>query len=113
MLITYYAKCLYFLKFLLYLYYKTKIKMKKLLISAIAIISLSSCTENSRVKNFGGEGTINLPQGHKLVNVTWKENQIWYLSRPMHKGEVPETYKFQEESSWGVVEGTYNIIETK
>jgi hypothetical protein len=74
---------------------------------------LVSCTENSRVKNFGGTGNINLPQGQKLVNVTWKENQIWYLTRKMKKDETPETYQFQEESSWGVVEGTYNIRETK
>jgi hypothetical protein len=88
--------------------------MKNVILSAIAIIALStSCTENARVKRFGGEGTINLPQGQKLINITWKGNQIWYLSRPMHKDEVPETYKFQEESSWGVVEGTYNLIESK
>jgi hypothetical protein len=88
--------------------------MKKniLWIASILIISVS-CTENSRVKNFGGEGTINLPKGRKLVNVTWKENQIWYLTRPMGKNDSVETYKFQEESSWGVIEGTYNIIESK
>jgi hypothetical protein len=31
----------------------------------------------------------------------------------MHKDETPETYRFQEESSWGVVEGTYVIHEVK
>lgn len=88
--------------------------MKKLtILASIAILSLVSCTENSRVKNWGGEGTINLPKGRKLINVTWKENQIWYLTRPMDSTDVAETYQFHEESSWGVVEGTYNIIETK
>lgn len=88
--------------------------MKKVILSAIAIIALStSCTENSRVKAFGGEGTINLPQGRKLVNVTWKETEVWYLTRPMHKDEIAETYQFQEESSWGMIEGTYNLVETK
>ncbi len=88
--------------------------MKKVILSAIAIIALStSCTENARVKRFGGEGTINLPQGQKLINVTWKQDEIWYLTRKMRKDEKAETYKFQEESSWGVVEGTYNLIETK
>lgn len=88
--------------------------MKKVILSAIAIIALStSCTENARVKAFGGEGTINLPQGRKLVNVTWKETEIWYLTRPMRNDEVAETYQFQEESSWGMVEGTYNLVETK
>ena len=87
--------------------------MKKIILSAIAIIALSSCTENERVKSFGGTGDINLPQGQKLVNVTWKGNQVWYLTRLMRKDEVADTYQFQEESSWGVVEGTYIIHESK
>ncbi len=88
--------------------------MKKLLLPIVAILVIaSSCTENSRVKNFGGEGTINLPQGRKLINITWKEDEIWYLTRPMNSDEVAETYKFHEESSWGAIEGTYNIVESK
>jgi hypothetical protein len=87
--------------------------MKKILAIALVAISLASCTENSRVKNWGGEGTINLPKGQKLITVTWKETQIWYLTRPMDSTDVAETYRFQEESSYGVMEGTYNFIETK
>jgi len=87
--------------------------MKKLLLAIGVIVMLGSCTENSRVKNFGGEGTINLPKGRKLVNVTWKETEVWYLTRPMNSTDVVETYQFQEQSSWGVMEGTYNIVETK
>jgi hypothetical protein len=87
--------------------------MKKVFLAIGVIAMLGSCTENSRVKSFGGEGTINLPKGRKLVNVTWKETQIWYLTRPMSSTDVAETYQFHEESSWGMIEGTYNIIETK
>ena len=87
--------------------------MKELLVLFGTILVLGSCTENARVKNFGGEGTINLPQGRKLVNVTWKDTQLWYLTRQMKPDEVAETYLFQEESSWGVIEGTYNIVESK
>ena len=87
--------------------------MKKILAIALVAISLASCTENSRVKNWGGEGTINLPKGQKLVTESWKETQIWYLTRPMDSSDVAETYKFQEESSYDVMEGTYNFIETK
>ena len=88
--------------------------MKRIFLSAIAVLALTaSCTENARVKSFGGTGDINLPQGQKLVNVTWKETQIWYLTRKMRADETPETYQFQEESSWGVVEGTYLIHESK
>ena len=45
--------------------------------------------------------------------MTWKETQFWYLTRPMNSTDVAETYQFHEESSWGMVEGTYNIVETK
>lgn len=87
--------------------------MKKVFLTIMMGVMLTSCTENSRVKTWGGEGTINLPKGRKLVNVTWKETQVWYLTRPMNSTDVAETYQFHEESSWGMVEGTYNIIETK
>jgi hypothetical protein len=87
--------------------------MKKVFLAIGVIAMLGSCTENNRVKNWGGEGTIKLPKGRKLVNVTWKETQVWYLTRPMSSSDVAETYQFQEESSWGVMEGTYNIVETK
>jgi len=87
--------------------------MKKVLAIALLAISLASCTENSRVKNFGGEGTLNLPKGQKLITVTWKDTQLWYLTRPMDSTDVAETYTFHEESSFGVLQGTYNIVETK
>lgn len=87
--------------------------MKKVLAIALVAITLASCTENARVKSFGGEGTLNLPKGQKLVNVTWKETELWYLTRSMDSTDVAETYKFQEESSFGLMEGTYNIIESK
>lgn len=87
--------------------------MKKVFLAIMIGVIATSCTQNSRVKTWGGEGTINLPKGRKLVNVTWKETEVWYLTRPMDSNDVAETYQFQEESSWGMIEGTYNIIETK
>ena len=87
--------------------------MKKIVLSLILLVTLASCTENARVKSFGGEGTLNLPKGKKLVTVTWKDTQLWYLTRSMDSTDVAETYQFHEESSFGVLEGTYNIIETK
>jgi hypothetical protein len=87
--------------------------MKKLILIFGLMIAATSCTENERVKQWGGEGTINLPKGRKLINVTWKGDQIWYLTRPMTETDIVESYQFQEESSWGVIEGTFNINETK
>jgi hypothetical protein len=88
--------------------------MKRIvLIMSVMMLMLASCTENERVKNWGGDGTINLPKGRKLVNVTWKETQIWYLTRQMDSTDVAETYEFHEESGYGVMEGTYKIVESK
>jgi hypothetical protein len=87
--------------------------MKKVFLAIVLGVMATSCTENERVKDWGGEGTIKLPKGKKLVNVTWKETQIWYLTRNMDSNDVAETYEFHEESSYGVIEGTYKIVETK
>jgi len=90
--------------------------MKKDLLIFLLTVSLlifTGCTENARVKTFGGSGSFELPKGEKLVNVTWKNSDMWYLSRPMHENEFPETYTFQEKSSFGIAEGTFTIYETK
>ena len=79
-------------------------------ISAILGI-LSGCTENIRARNYGGEETINLAPGLKLVNMTWKENHLWVLTGVRSKDEAPQTYKFHEKSSFGVLEGTITVVE--
>ena len=87
--------------------------MKKVILSILAISLLASCTQNERAKSFGGTATVNLPQGQKLVNITRKEDQIWYLTRTMNSSDSAETYTFQEESSYGMMEGTVILKETK
>lgn len=87
--------------------------MKKILILAAVALSLASCTENQRAKSWGGTAKVNLEPNRKLVTVTWKEDQIWYLTRQMDSTDVANTYEFQEESSWGMVEGTVVIVESK
>src|SRR3989339_456146 len=63
-------------------------------------------TEKERARQFGGTSSIKLPCKPKLFILTWKESNLWYATRPMREGEVPETYTFAEDSSWGVMEGT-------
>ena len=87
---------------------------KQVLIVAILItLIFIGCTQNQRAKSFGGNANINLPFGKKLVTVTWKDKDLWYLTKPMKANDEAETYTFQEESSWGLMEGTVTIIETK
>jgi hypothetical protein len=87
--------------------------MKKFYFTIATLLLLASCTENQRAKSFGGTSTMNLTKGEKLVNVTWKGDEIWYLTRPMKSDESPETYTYREESSLGVIEGTVIIKESK
>lgn len=82
-------------------------------LAAFIVVGLTSCTENSRARTMGGTATIELPKNTELVNVTWKETQLWYLTRPMRADETPETLTFKEKSSLGIVEGTVLFKESR
>jgi len=43
--------------------------------------------------------------------VTWKEQEIWYLTRPRTAGEEPITWTFKEKSDLGIQEGTVILQE--
>jgi uncharacterized lipoprotein YehR (DUF1307 family) len=85
----------------------------KFVIVVIASIMMIGCTTNERVKRFGGSMTIKLDSGQKLVDVTWKENSLWYMTKPMKEDDEAETYTFKEESSYGIIEGSVIFVETK
>ena len=88
--------------------------MKKVILSILAITMLASCTENSRVKNFGGSATLDIAPTQKFVNVTWKEEQLWVITKDRTSADTTyNTYRLQEHSSYGMLEGTYIITETK
>lgn len=89
--------------------------MKKRIIYALLLLCLllSGCTEQTITRNLGGTMTLDLKPGQKLEEITWKDDQLWYLTRPMKEDEEPETHTFQESSEWGIIEGTVIIIEYK
>ena len=74
---------------------------------------------NIIAKKVGGTATVKLPANRKLVNVSWKtdpktnKSSLYFLHRPMRKDEFPETYKYQEDSTWGVLESTIVIVESE
>jgi hypothetical protein len=74
-------------------------------------LTMNSCTENARVKRFGGNGDIELEPGQKLEMVTWKDSELWILTSDRPDSVNPQTYQFSEKSSWGVIEGSYTIKE--
>ena len=88
--------------------------MKKILFGLLALgvlLAMSGCQYSA--KHFGGSYTANLPKGEKLVNATWKDDQLWYLTKPMTKDDKAETYKLKEDSTMGALQGTVTIKEHK
>ena len=92
-------------------------KRKVATIILVGIVSLSAFAlvgcQQGNVKNFGGSMTLELEPNQKLEEITWKDDSLWYLTRPMTEDDVAETHTFQQSSEWGVFEGTVTIIETK
>ena len=62
-------------------------------------------------KNLGRTTTITLEPGVKLEEITWKDESLWYLTRPMRDDEMAETHTFQQSSNMGIIEGTVIVIE--
>ena len=88
--------------------------MKKIIILLITIsICLCSCNEQIRTRVYGGEMTINLPAGQELMMVTWKDNDLFYLTRPMSPDYVPVTKVFQESFSGGKIRSTVYFKESR
>lgn len=90
-----------------------KKKIAALLSLLILSLSLCGCTEQSMTREFGGSMELELPANQKLEEITWKDDTLWYLMRPMRDDEEAETHVFQASSSWGVFEGTVTVIEKK
>lgn len=87
-----------------------KIYFYGILLAAV-LIMLTGCTQQERAKDWGGSYTLELAPGRKLVVVTWKESNLWVLTRPMVRGEVPETYELKESSSFGLLQGVVILRE--
>lgn len=88
--------------------------MKKTLFAialGILLFTCSSCTENLRARTYGGTTTVELDPGQKLLEVTWKETSLWYLTEPMEPSYEPKTKVFQEDSRFGVMEGKVIFVE--
>ena len=74
-----------------------------LILLILILIGLSNVNFVSR--HFGGEITINLESNHKLINATWKDSSLWILTKDMNENDVAETYRFEEDSNFGIFEG--------
>lgn len=90
--------------------------MKKRILAALLVVGmmttmLTGCQGATR--SLGGSMTIELEPNTKLELITWKDDSLWYLTRPMTEDDIAETHTYQQSSEWGVFEGTVTIVETK
>lgn len=88
--------------------------MKRSILIAIATlltIGVTGC--QSVTKRFGGTTTINLEPNQKLEEITWKDNSLWYLTRPMTENDIAEVHTFQQSSNSGVFEGKVIVVESR
>lgn len=91
--------------------------MKKKLLAVVltlgvVISCLTGCSQ-TMARDFGGSVTIELEPNQKLEMITWKEDSLWYLTKPMTEEDVAETHTFQQSSVFGVFEGTVTVVESK
>ncbi len=80
--------------------------MKKLLIILVAALTLTACTKNARAKEWGGKELVLTPAGEKLINITWKNTDLWILTQDQNG-----TFHFREHSSFGWMEGEIILNE--
>lgn len=67
---------------------------------SLATFGSAGCTQNDRARTFGGTQTITLAPGETLINVTWKNSDMWALVQ-LRDGSK----EFREYSSFGVLNG--------
>lgn len=75
--------------------------MRKLVLIGLVSLSLFSCTENQRARQWGGKEKISLKKNEVLLNMTWKESNLWIQTLDTTTG----IQYFREKSSWGMWEG--------
>jgi len=82
-----------------------------LLLSLVGVLfTLTSC-KNFRAKNWGGNVTYKLNVGEKLLNVSWKDEDLWVLTRKRLPNEKCDTLIYREESNKSIREGSVTFIE--
>jgi len=79
--------------------------MKKLFWGLLLLVLISSCTDNQRARKWGGTEEVTLQPNEMFINITWKNDDLWVITRDTLTG----IYYAREKSSFGVMQGTIVI----
>lgn len=89
---------------------KTKLIVGGVLVTLIMIVYFVLSSQIG-AKRFGGSYTIELKDNEKLSNITWKDDDLWLLTRKAKHDETSETYNFREDSRFNMLNGNVIIKE--
>lgn len=90
-----------------------KKKILHIIVTTAIVGTIITGCQQSMTKKLGGNMTLELEPNQKLEEITWKDDSLWYLTRPMRNDEKAETHIFQQSTDFGVFEGTIAVIESK
>jgi hypothetical protein len=79
--------------------------MKKFLFLLLVLFVSVSCTDNQRARKWGGKEEVFLNPNEKFINITWKGNDLWVIT----KDTVTGVYYAREKSSFGILQGEIKI----
>lgn len=85
----------------------------RIMMMIACLVLATSCTEQYMARHYGGKMKIELPKGERLINATWNESDLCYLTEPMDSGYVPKEKVFRESSSLGVFESEIIFMESR
>jgi len=75
------------------------------------VLILTGCTQQSIARNWGGTYEVDLQAGQELEVVTWKDDDLWILTKERPADDPAETHRYFVDSTYGFFEGEIIIHE--
>ena len=87
-----------------------KTYVANVVVTAAVVLLLGGCEQYS-ARHLGGTLLIKVASDQQVVNVTWKEDNLWVLTKLREADHKPTVYTFKEDAQLGILEGTVVITE--
>ena len=79
----------------------------------IAVCFYRGCSKQAMTRSWGDSMNVPLEPNQKLIEVTWKGDNLWFLTKEMTDDDVAESYQFYERDTTRWFEGCVYIDEIK
>jgi hypothetical protein len=82
------------------------------IIALMLTLLTAGCTDKVMSRTYGGESEVKIDPCWHVINVTWKEADLWILTEPADPVTfTPRSLVFFEDSSFGIMEGRVIVRE--